>query len=246
MPNLRDIRRRIRSVQNTQQITKAMKMVSAAKLRRAQENMIAARPYSGKMMEVLESLATRCDQTVHPLLHVRPGEADHGGHHDGGPRALRRVQYQYQPVRPPVERGIGWRRAPRSSSSSSAARRWTGASGGRCPTRSSGPGSSRRSATRTQRAWPSTSSTPTRKSRCDAIYLIYNQFKSVIAQEIVADRLLAHGAPGDGPPRIVGPDYLYEPSDAGALRDRCCPSHVTFQVFQALLESRGRGAWPPA
>src|SRR3989442_1877043 len=68
MPALIDIRRRIRSVKNTQQITKAMKMVSAAKLRRAQEAMFAARPYAPKMMEVLNSLATRARPDAHPLL----------------------------------------------------------------------------------------------------------------------------------------------------------------------------------
>ena len=71
MPALVDIRRRIRSVKNTQQITKAMKMVSAAKLRRAQEAMFAARPYARKMMEVLNSLATRADPDTHPLLQER-------------------------------------------------------------------------------------------------------------------------------------------------------------------------------
>ena len=59
MPALIDIRRRIRSVKSTQQITKAMKMVSAAKLRRAQEAMFAARPYARKMMEVLNGVASR-------------------------------------------------------------------------------------------------------------------------------------------------------------------------------------------
>src|ERR1700741_3730756 len=68
MPALVDIRRRIRSVKNTQQITKAMKMVSAAKLRRAQEAMFAARPYARKMMEVLNGLAPRAAPRVHPLL----------------------------------------------------------------------------------------------------------------------------------------------------------------------------------
>src|SRR5688572_20348243 len=68
MPALVDIRRRIRSVKNTQQITKAMKMVSAAKLRRAQEAMFAARPYARKMMEVLNSLASRAHPDTHPLL----------------------------------------------------------------------------------------------------------------------------------------------------------------------------------
>ena len=74
MPALIDIRRRIRSVKNTQQITKAMKMVSAAKLRRAQEAMFAARPYARKMMEVLSSMAARAEQTAHPLLEQREGE----------------------------------------------------------------------------------------------------------------------------------------------------------------------------
>src|SRR6266850_2420787 len=71
MPALVDIRRRIRSVKNTQQITKAMKMVSAAKLRRAQDAMFAARPYARKMMEVLSSMAARAEETAHPLLQQR-------------------------------------------------------------------------------------------------------------------------------------------------------------------------------
>src|SRR5438876_10591524 len=73
MPALIDIRRRIRSVKNTQQITKAMKMVSAAKLRLAQDAIFAARPYARKMMEVLESVAARADERGHPLLQPRAG-----------------------------------------------------------------------------------------------------------------------------------------------------------------------------
>src|SRR4030095_1252820 len=73
MPALIDIRRRIRSVKSTQQITKAMKMVSAAKLRRAQEAMFAARPYARKMGEVLQSLASRAP-AAHPLLEERGNE----------------------------------------------------------------------------------------------------------------------------------------------------------------------------
>src|SRR5258706_6609744 len=71
MANTIDIRRRIRSVKNTQQITKAMKMVSAAKLRRAQDRIFAARPYAAAMREVLESVAERVDVTKHPLLEQR-------------------------------------------------------------------------------------------------------------------------------------------------------------------------------
>ena len=74
MPNILDIRRRIRSVNNTQQITKAMKMVSAAKLRRAQERVMSARPYAQKILSVLNSLVTRSEGQTHPLLEDRGGE----------------------------------------------------------------------------------------------------------------------------------------------------------------------------
>src|SRR5215204_3968215 len=72
MPNLLDIRRRIKSVKNTQQITKAMKMVSAAKLKRAQDRVVTARPFANKMMEVLGELAKRTEEDFHhPLLDAR-------------------------------------------------------------------------------------------------------------------------------------------------------------------------------
>src|SRR5205085_7704146 len=75
MPNLLDIRRRIKSVKNTQQITKAMKMLSAAKLKRAQDTVIAARPCANKRMEVLSDLAARTDEDFHhPLLDARGDE----------------------------------------------------------------------------------------------------------------------------------------------------------------------------
>ena len=71
MSTLRDIKRRISSVQNTEQITKAMKMVAASKLRRAQDAILASRPYAHKMLEVLSSLALRTNPKAHPLLHNR-------------------------------------------------------------------------------------------------------------------------------------------------------------------------------
>jgi len=71
MANLKSIKKRIVSVKNTRQITKAMKMVSAAKLRRAQENIVAARPYAGKLGEVLQSLAGNLKEDLHPLLEKR-------------------------------------------------------------------------------------------------------------------------------------------------------------------------------
>ena len=74
MPTLLDYRRRIRSVKNTQQITRAMKFVAAAKLRRAQEGVFAARPYAREILRVLRSAAARMESPVHPLLERRPEE----------------------------------------------------------------------------------------------------------------------------------------------------------------------------
>jgi F-type H+-transporting ATPase subunit gamma len=74
MPTLLDIRRRIRSVKSTQQITRAMKMVAASRLRRAQERVFNARPYAHQMLTLLSSLAARTEQRAHPLLAVRPVE----------------------------------------------------------------------------------------------------------------------------------------------------------------------------
>src|SRR5881394_3452126 len=76
MPSLIDLRRRIRAVKNTQQITKAMKMVAASKLRRSQERIINARPYATQMQRVLSSVATRVDPSIHPLLTVRDSRPD--------------------------------------------------------------------------------------------------------------------------------------------------------------------------
>ena len=71
MPSLIDLRRRIRAVKNTQQITKAMKMVAASKLRRAQERMMNSRPFAKQAQRVLAHVAARVDPSAHPLLAAR-------------------------------------------------------------------------------------------------------------------------------------------------------------------------------
>jgi len=234
MPNLRDIRRRIRSVQSTQQITKAMKMVSAAKLRRAQENMIEARPYSGKMKEVLESLAARCDQTAHPLLHLRPEKrvtaviitADRGlcG---GFNTNIGRFAFQW--MRDRAAEGVEVKVVLVGRKAVDLCRRrhlasekqWTGLF------QKVHYDDARDIAQFLMDAYTA--------EQTDAIYFIYNRFKSVIAQEIVAEKLLPverrEEAPSD-----LGPDYLYEPN-MQALFETLLPKSVTIQVFQTLLES---------
>ena len=72
MANTQDIRRRIKSIRNTAQITKAMQMVAASKMRKAQQHALAGRPYAALMNKVLVSLQRRTDPRLHPLLHIRP------------------------------------------------------------------------------------------------------------------------------------------------------------------------------
>src|SRR5512139_4190274 len=71
MPSLIDLRRRIRAVKSTQQITKAMKMIAASRLRKSQERVVNARPFANEALRVLRDLAARTDASSHPLLAVR-------------------------------------------------------------------------------------------------------------------------------------------------------------------------------
>src|SRR6188472_4335010 len=75
MPSLIDLRRRIRAVKSTQQITKAMKMIAASRLKRAQERVVASRPFAQRMLRVLNSLVSRVEQDAHPLLRTPPAGA---------------------------------------------------------------------------------------------------------------------------------------------------------------------------
>ncbi len=232
MPALIDIRRRIRSVRSTQQITKAMKMVSAAKLRRAQEAMFAARPYARKMMEVLNSLACRADPSAHPLLEERPPgklllvviTADKGlcGAFNANiiRTASRFIQEQRQPqVALDLVGRKGrdfFRRRPVAIRAEHV-----------------GVFSALRYETARELARELMDAFTAREA--DQVFLVYNEFKSVIQQRIVVERLLPVERhvlrPQESPL-----DYLYEPSPA-AIFDKLLPKHVEIQVWRALLES---------
>ena len=234
MPNLRDNRRRIRSVQSTQQITKAMKMVSAAKLRRSQENMFAARPYAKKMLQVLNSLATRADQDIHPLLHVRPERkvrvvvvtGDRGLCGAFNTNIIRYTSGQLERLAASCESlaldFIGRKgRDFFKRRSYEIGNQWVGRIG------KVSYDDADEIAGRLIESYTD--------GKCDAIYLVYNEFKSVIAQRVVMERLLPI-------PRLEGVpeesllDYLYEPEEQD-LFEHLLPRHVTFQVYHAMLES---------
>ena len=234
MANLKDIRRRIRSVQSTQQITKAMKMVSAAKLRRSQESMFAARPYAEKMLEVLNSLACRADQTQHPLLEVRPEKnvhvvvvtADRGLcaafntnilRHAG--QFLERLKGEGKSIALHTVGRKAWDFFKRRDYTVES--HWVGLF--------------------TKVKYEDADKIASHlinlytSKQCDAIYMIYNQFKSIIAQNVMEEAVLPiQRLPALDP--ALGPDYLYEPTQQ-ELFETLLPRHVTFQIFRAILES---------
>ena len=234
MANLKDIRRRIRSVQSTQQITKAMKMVSAAKLRRSQESMFAARPYAEKMLEVLNSLASRADQTQHPLLEARPEmavhvvvvTADRGLCAAFNTNILRHAG-QFLELLKGEGKSVTLHAVGRKA--------WDYFKRRDYPVDSHWTGLFSKVKYEDADKIASHLIDLYTAKKCDAIYMIYNQFKSIIAQNLVTEPVLPiQRLPVSDPES--GPDYLYEPTQQ-ELFETLLPRHVTFQIFRALLES---------
>jgi F-type H+-transporting ATPase subunit gamma len=234
MPALIDIRRRIRSVKNTQQITKAMKMVSAAKLRRAQEAMFAARPYARKMMEVLNSLATRAPQGAHPLLEDR-GEtkillavvtADKGlcgGFNANIIRAAARFLEEKG-----AQKDLNLALVGRKGRDFFRRRRYTVRHEHVGVFQSLQYPVAQRIANELQEDFQS--------GKVDRVYLVYNEFKTVISQRVVVEQLLPIARLPPGPDTLAAQDYIYEPEPA-RIFERLLPKHVEMQVWRALLES---------
>jgi F-type H+-transporting ATPase subunit gamma len=240
MPALIDIRRRIRSVKNTQQITKAMKMVSAAKLRRAQDAMFAARPYARKMMDVLQSVAARSEGKGHPLLERREGDrsllvvvtADKGL--CGGFNAnIIRTAVRFLEERDPQDVALDV--LGRKGRDFFKRRRWA--------IRSEQVGVFQALRYPVAQAIAKELMDEFVSGRVDQVHLLYNEFKSVIQQRIVVERLLPIGRietaaiaekPGPAPEPVL--DYLYEPAP-GLIFESLLPKHVEVQVWRALLES---------
>ena len=234
MPALVDIRRRIRSVKNTQQITKAMKMVSAAKLRRAQEAMFAARPYARKMMDVLNSLASRAPEGAHPLLQERGDErillvvvtADKGlcgGFNANIIRAATRFLEERT-----GRRNLSLALVGRKGRDFFRRRKYT------VQHEHVGVFQALKYPAAQQIAQEATEAFTS--GRVDRVYLVYNEFKTVISQRVVVEQLLpiAKLPPSEG--QLAAQDYLYEPEPA-RIFERLLPKHVEIQVWRALLES---------
>ena len=242
MPSLIDLRRRIRSVKNTQQITKAMKMVAASKLRRAQERIMNGRPYAQQMQRVLGSVASRVDASLHPLLTDRePGpdsrtlvivvSGDKGlcGSFNTNPikaAGTYVTQSQY-----PCTLGLIGRKA----------RDFFVRRGFAVSFEETGIFQALRFEDARRIAQAATDAFV--NGDVDRVMLVYNEFRSVLTQRVVVSQLLpipraavdeATSAVSTAGAATV--DYLYEPEPAKIL-DQLLPRYIVVQVARALLES---------
>ncbi|PWT94069.1 MAG: ATP synthase F1 subunit gamma [Acidobacteria bacterium] len=232
MATLIDLRRRIRSVKNTQQITKAMKMVSAAKLRRAQERMLAARPYAAKMTQVLSSLATRANPETHPLLQVKGDQnvelmvitADKGLCGSFNANLIKAALHFLDERK---NYNLSLHLVGRKAVDYFRKRKYTIRQRYVNIFQNVKYEHARQISQETIAAYL--------EGNLDAIYIIYNEFKSMLQQRIVLKRLLPlEKLPEDTSEPAL--DYIYEP-DPVTIFDRLLPKYLEIQVLQALLES---------
>ncbi|MBN2644524.1 MAG: ATP synthase F1 subunit gamma [Desulfuromonadaceae bacterium] len=235
MANLKDIKKRIGTVKNTQQITKAMKMVSAAKLRRAQEAVVAARPYADKLAEVLSSMASREMEENHPLLEQREKKtalllvvtADRGlcgGFNSNIAKAAEAFMRENSQGFESYKLRIVGRKG------NELLKRRQGAAIDKVYENITGSISYATAALLGQEVVSDYES-----EQFDAVFIIYNRFHSAINQEVTTAQLLPIIPEISEEDRYVA-DYIYEPS-CGEVLDSILPKYVEVQVFRALLES---------
>ena len=235
MPSLIDIRRRVRAVKSTQQITKAMKMVSSSKLRRAQERILRGRPYAQEMLRVFNSLAARTDTARHVLLQEQPGErpllivitADRGLAGSFNANVIKGAAEFITQQPKDTNRQVALALVGRKGRDFFLRRgfdvryeevglfqnvKWTHA-----------------------QAIATTAIKEFLAPEIGSVYLVYNQFKSIMSQQVVIERLLPI-AKLEHDPSAAAIDYLFEPSPEELL-NTLLPFHVAVQVNRALLES---------
>jgi F-type H+-transporting ATPase subunit gamma len=242
MATLREIRSRIVSVKSTQKITKAMKMVAAAKLRRAQDGVIAARPYARTMRNILRDLSGVVDVSENPLFRERPPgkvvvvvlTSDRGLCGAFNTNIIKTAVSHIRQEYPEQQRAgnvkvacIGKKGADFFAKNDySVEGRYVGIFS------ALGFETAREISAALVNAFT--------EGRCDRVDVIFNEFKSVIQQRIVIERFLPIpvGAVAAPDAKAVRPpsDYIYEPSGEHLLAT-LVPKHLTFQMWRMLLES---------
>jgi F-type H+-transporting ATPase subunit gamma len=242
MPNLLDLRRRIKSVKNTQQITKAMKMVAAANLKRAQNRVVTARPFANKMAEVLGELAKRTDEDFHhPLLDQRGDQryllvlitADKGLCGAFNTNLTKAAQAF---VRENADKQIEIMAVGRKGRDFFRSRRATISSEYIGLT-----GKVRIEFSEALEVARAIINQYTEDTSIDKVFVIYNEFKSVLSQRVVLDQLLpvARAKQEETEARSQQAtliDYIYE-QPPEEMFGQLLPRLIETQIFRALLES---------
>ncbi|MDD2501866.1 MAG: ATP synthase F1 subunit gamma [Geobacter sp.] len=234
MASLKSIKKRIVSVKNTRQITKAMKMVSAAKLRRAQENVVAARPYAQKMGEVLQSLAGNLEGDLHPLLEKRDAKklllivvtSDRGlcgGFNSNlckaGERYIKEKQAEFEQISIMTVGRKGYEFLKNRHT--------------------------------VYKNFSNILSKPNYQTAAmlaqdvidgylseeyDQVVMLFNSFRTVMTQDITFQQLLPIEPEEKATVDEAGVEYIYEPS-VGDLLTEILPKNIEVQIFKAMLES---------
>ncbi len=236
MPSLQDLRRRVRTVRNMQKITRSYKMVSAAKLRRAQERVVAARPYANTMMRVLGRLSARAGDYRHPLLERRGDEhyvlalvtADRGLCGAFNTNLIKAAQQFLRENSDKKTEMVTIGRKGRDffrRRKVDIVQEYINVTA---------QGVDHQEAARIARELMEMFTSE--GSTVDRVFVIYNEFKSVLSQRVVVKQLLPIGAEAFGEAEEAGMDYLYEQPPA-ELFARLLPRYVETQVFYSLLES---------
>jgi F-type H+-transporting ATPase subunit gamma len=234
MPSLIDIRRRVRAVKSTQQITKAMKMVASSKLRRAQERILRSRPYAQEMLRVFNSLATRTDTARHVLLQEQPGErpllivitADRGLAGSFNANVIKGAA-EFITQHPRDNHAVALALVGRKGRDFFLRRGFD--------VRYEEVGLFQNVKWSHAQAIAGTAIKEFLAPDIGSVYLVYNEFKSIMAQRVVVERLLPI-AKLEQEPSAAAVDYLFEPAPEQLL-DTLLPFHVAVQVNRALLES---------
>lgn len=240
MPSLLDLRRRIKSVKNTRQITKAMKMVAAAKLKRATDRVTAARPFAVKMNDVLGNLSDRIgDEFSHPLMDARGDErylvvlmtADKGlaGAFNAnlikaGQQFLRENTGKTVEMMPVGRKGRDFFRRRNITFVSE----YIGLTG-----------AGQVNINDAKEIAQNIIRTFTEDETIDKVFLIFSEFKSVLSQRVVVEQLLpvvGKSEEGEGGAAAPDVDYIYE-QEPGELFSRLLPRLVETQIYRGMLES---------
>jgi F-type H+-transporting ATPase subunit gamma len=242
MPTLLDFRRRIRSVKNTQQITRAIKFIAAARLRRAQETAVALRPYAGGIREVLRSAMSRIENPDQfPLLVQRPEEkvlvlvtaGERGLCGAFNANVLRRA---FEFLRAKSDKKVEVIAIAKKSRDAFRKRSWKIVGEYVDITTKADLGKAREIAAEVMKIYET--------HQADSVYLIYNEFKNVMAQTVRVEKLLPlERAALDEPDKNVPPsssadmvDYIYE-QPAAEIFNKLVPRYVEMQVYRMLAET---------